>query len=184
MTDPEKESEKQQGLSKEAWAAIGTIVVALIGGIVTIFTTVWKPPSSNLSSSPPAGSSSVSTPVPTVPSSTSVQISDIIFGKWSGVAKEPSGTSFPINVEINRDCNLYKKCGYISVPKVPCYGEISLQKVSNNNYEFDVSNFDSRSNLKLCKPGAGEHFYPLPDGKLAYRATYSNAEGVLEKVGN
>jgi hypothetical protein len=47
MTEPEKESEKQQGISKEAWTAISAIAVALIGGIVTIFVTIYgkSPPS-------------------------------------------------------------------------------------------------------------------------------------------
>jgi len=44
MTDPEKESEKPKTLSKEAWAAIGAIAVALIGGIVTIITTLVNRP--------------------------------------------------------------------------------------------------------------------------------------------
>lgn len=173
MTDPEKESGKQQGLSKEAWAAISAIAVALIGGIVTIFTTIYKPSSS---SSP---STSAPTDFPT-----QQKVADIPLGKWSGMAKDPSGTSFPINIEIDRDCSLNKKCGYISVPKIPCNGEISFVNINNDYYEFDVSNFDARSDPKICKSGAGELFQLLPDGRLAYKAIYSNAEGVLEKVGN
>jgi hypothetical protein len=175
MTDPEKEFEKQQGLSKEAWTAISAIVVALIGGIVTIATTLLKEPS-------PSQSSVTSPPQVVTPPASSVV--NIPIGKWSGVAKEPSGTSFPINVEINQFCSLNKKCGYISVPKVPCYGEISFVNIHKDYYEFDVSNFDARSNPKICKPGAGELFRLLPDGRLAYRAAYSNAEGILEKVGS
>ncbi len=92
MTEPEKESEKQQGISKEAWTAISAIAVALIGGIVTIFATIYgKPspspppsnspsqssttsssPSTSLSQSPTISSSpSETTPVPTVPPSAS-----------------------------------------------------------------------------------------------------------------
>ncbi|WP_258003673.1 hypothetical protein [Fischerella muscicola] len=92
MTEPEKESEKQQGLSKEAWAAISAIAVALIGGIVTIFATIYgksspspspstspsqspttsSSPSTSLSQSPTISSSpSETTPVPTVPPSAS-----------------------------------------------------------------------------------------------------------------
>lgn len=71
MTDPEKESEKQKGLSKEAWTAISAIAVALIGGIVTIFTTLWRPssPPTPPSQSPTTTSSAPSgaTSVPTVP---------------------------------------------------------------------------------------------------------------------
>ncbi|HEY9608667.1 MAG TPA: hypothetical protein V6C93_04845, partial [Allocoleopsis sp.] len=154
MTDPEKEPEKQQGLSKEAWTAISAIAVALIGLFPVIWNTFFPPPPGKSSDS-----SSPSTPVPTVSSPSPPKVANTLLGKWSGVAKDPSGTSFPINVEINRDCSLKEKCGYISVPKVPCYGEITLISVNNNKYEFDVSNFDSRSNLKLCQPGAGEVFH-------------------------
>ncbi|MEH2167040.1 MAG: hypothetical protein V7K41_10290 [Nostoc sp.] len=189
MTDPEKESEKQQGISKEAWAAIATIAVAVISGIFTITNTIVTNTGSNKTSSSPSSSPSVppssgSTPVPTFPSPSPLRVSNAFLGKWSGVAKEPSGKSFRINLEIQRNCSLKEKCGYISVPDVPCYGEISLQQVSSDDYEFDVSNFDRRSNLKICTPGDGERFHLLPDGKLAYKATYSNAQGILEKVEN
>jgi hypothetical protein len=139
-------------------------------------------PSSSPSATPSVSPSSASTPVPTSPSSAQLRVSNAFLGKWSGVAKEPSGKSFRINLEIQRNCSLNEKCGYISVPDVPCYGEISLHQVSSDDYEFDVSNFDSRSNLKICTPGAGEHFHLLPDGKLANKATYSNAQGILKKV--
>jgi hypothetical protein len=172
MTDPEKESGKQQGLSKEAWTAISAVAVAIIGGIFTVVTTL-------LNKQSPSSPSSPSTSAPPQP-----KVANIPVGKWSGVAKEPSGANFPINVEINQVCSLKQKCGYISVPKVPCYGEISFVDINNDYYEFDVSNFDVRSDPKICKPGAGELFRLLPDGRLAYKATYSNAEGVLEKVGN
>lgn len=77
MTDSEKESEKQKGFSKEAWTAISAIAVALIGGIVTVFTTIWKPSPSPSPSTPPSespitsSSPSVPTSVPTVPPSAS-----------------------------------------------------------------------------------------------------------------
>jgi hypothetical protein len=66
MSDPEKESESKRGLSKEAWAAVSAIVVALIGGMVTIFTTIWKPPSG---SSPSPSGSSITPGSPPVPAS-------------------------------------------------------------------------------------------------------------------
>ncbi len=119
MTEPEKEFGKQQGLNKEAWTAISAVAVAIIGGIVTVATTLLnKQPSPGLSSSAPTDS-------PKQP-----KMANIPLGKWSGMAKDPSGTSFPINVEINQDCSLNKKCGYISVPKIPCNGEISLVNIS------------------------------------------------------
>ena len=65
MTDPEKESGKQQGLSNEAWTAIGAIAIALIGGIVTITTAILNKPSSSPS---PSTSPSESPSTPSSPS--------------------------------------------------------------------------------------------------------------------
>lgn len=185
MSDQEKESGKQQGLSKEAWTAISAIAVALIGGIVTIVTTLYSEQPSPSPSPTNSSSEAVTSPTPSSPSTpvpVQPEVANIPLGEWSGVAKEPSGTSFPINVEINQDCSLNQKCGYISVPKVPCYGEISFVGIKSNYYEFDVSNFDARSDPNICKPGPGELFRLLSDGRLAYKATYSNAEGILGRV--
>jgi hypothetical protein len=187
MTDPEKESQKKKDISPEAWTAIATVAVAVIGGIFTITNTILTNNAQNKTSSSPSPSfspspSSASTPVPTSSSSAPLRVSNAFLGKWSGVAKEASGKSFRINLEIQRNCSLNEKCGYISVPDVPCYGEIALKEVSSDDYEFDVSNFDRRSNLKICTPGAGERFHLLSDGKLSYKATYSNAQGILAKV--
>jgi hypothetical protein len=106
-----------------------------------------------------------------------------IAGKWSGQARDSSGTSFQIEVEIYSSCKLNEKCGTISVSHVPCYGEIRLKETGNGDYEFYVDDFDSRSDAKACQPGAGEHFRLLGDGRLSYVATYSGAKGVLERVG-
>jgi len=105
-----------------------------------------------------------------------------IAGKWSGQAREPSGTSFRIEVEIYSSCKLNEKCGTISVSHVPCYGEIFLKEANAGEYEFSVDNFDKRSNSKNCQSGAGERFKLLADGKLSYVAAYSGAKGTLEKV--
>ncbi|MGH9840943.1 MAG: hypothetical protein ACREEM_19485 [Blastocatellia bacterium] len=105
-----------------------------------------------------------------------------IAGKWSGQAKDPSGTTFQVEVDIYSSCKLNEKCGTISVSHVPCYGEIFLKEAGGGDYEFHVDNFDNRSDLKTCQPGAGEHFKLLADGKLSYVATYSGATAVLGRV--
>ena len=169
MADPEKESEKQQGFSKEAWTAIGAVAVALIGGAVTIITTIIP----KLQIDRPSSS-------PTEFVSPSINTADAIAGKWSGEAKTSSGDFYTINVEIRPACKLNEKCGTISVLQLPCYGEISLKAFQNGDYEFDVSNFNARSSAK-CTPGAGEHFKPRPDGRLSYRADWG-VQGILDKV--
>jgi hypothetical protein len=180
MTEQEKESEKQKGLSKEAWAAISAIAVALIGGIVTVVTTLDNKQSSPSSSPPSEVVTSPSSPFTSA--SRRLEVANIPLGKWSGMAKEPSETPFPIIVEINQACSLNQKCGYISVPEVPCHGEISFVSINDDYYEFDVGNFDAGSDPNLCESGAGELLRLLPDGGLAYKATYSNAEAILERV--
>ena len=181
--DPKVEgSIKQKGLSKEAWAAVSAIAVALIGGIVVIMTAIIpKLPIDKPSSSP---TSSVSTSSPSVLVSPSVDsqavTADAIANRWTGRAKNSSGELYTITVEIRQSCKLGEKCGTISVLPVPCYGEISLKSVQSDDYEFDVSNFDSRSSPK-CTPGAGEHFKLLSNGKLSYKADW-DAQGILGKA--
>ena len=105
-----------------------------------------------------------------------------IAGKWSGQAKQSTGTSFQIDVLIRPSCKVGEKCGTISVSHVPCYGEITLKEVNSGDYEFSVSDFDNRSNSRVCTPGAGEHFRLLENGKLSYSTAYSDAKGTLERV--
>jgi hypothetical protein len=182
---PEVEAEasgNQKGLSKEAWAAVSAIAVALIGGLVAIVTAIIpKLPSDQPLPSP---TRAVSSPPSTVPNSptgnTQVMTADAIANRWTGQAKTSSGEVYTINVEIRPACQLGQKCGTISVLQMPCYGEIALKAVQSDDYEFDVSNFDARSSAK-CKPGAGEHFKLLPDGTLGYRADWG-VQGILDKV--
>jgi CHAT domain len=123
------------------------------------------------------------TPGSTTPNATgsSVVTADAIAAQWSGEAKTASGQIYTIQVEIRPSCQLGATCGTISVLQVPCYGEISLKAVQNDTYEFDVSNFDSRSSTTGCTPGAGEYFQLLPDGRLSYRADWG-VQGVLDKA--
>lgn len=177
-----EESVKQKGLSREAWAAVSAIAVALIGGLVAIVTAII--PKLPLDQPVPSPTIAVSTPPSAVLGSpvgkTQVITADAIANRWTGQAQTSSGEVYTINVEIRSACQLGKKCGTISVLQVPCYGEIALKAVQNDDYEFDVSNFDARSSAK-CTPGAGEHFKLLPDGKLGYRADWG-VQGILDKV--
>jgi hypothetical protein len=159
---------KQKGLSKEAWAAVSAIAVALISGTVAIITTIIPKPSIVQPSSSPGSVSP------------SINTADAIANRWSGKAKTSSGEFYTINVDIRHSCKLDEKCGTISVLQVPCYGEVSLKAIRNEDYEFEVSNFDSRSSAK-CTPGAVEHFRLLPDGRLSYRADWG-VQGILDKV--
>ena len=174
----EEKPDSQRGLSKESWIAIGTIVAALITGIVTLLIHVLPqaprsqaPPSQ--SSTPPASPSS--RPVPTG--------ADAIVGRWAGMAQDSNGTRFQVTLEIKKPCSPNEPCGSISVSHVPCYGEVFLVKAEDNDFEFRVDNFDGKSNRTICQPGAGEHFRLRPDGKVTYTTTYEPvAQGTLERI--
>ena len=176
-----EESVKQKGLSKEAWAAVSAIAVALIGGIAATMTAIIPKLPLDQPASPPMTSASTSSPsVLASPSVDSQVTADAIANHWAGSAKSSSGKVYTLTVEIRKACKLGEKCGAISVLPVPCYGEISLKAVQSDDYEFDVSNFDRRSS-PTCTPGAGEHFKLLPNGNLSYRADW-DAQGILGKA--
>ena len=176
---PEEKPDSQKGLSKEAWIAIGTIVAALITGIVTLLIHI-------LPQAPRSQAPAQSSTPPALPSSRPVATAaDALVGKWVGMAQDSTGTRFEVTLEIKKPCSPNEPCGSISVSHVPCYGEVFLVKMQNNDFEFRVDNFDAKSNQTICQPGAGEHFKLRSDGKVAYTTSYEPiAQGILERVGN
>ena len=104
-------------------------------------------------------------------------------GNWTGVATEPNGFRYTVEVEFGSNCDYDAgPCGGIAVPHVPCRGKISLENIRDDGFEFNVSDFDASSDTSICQPGAGEVFKALPDGTLAYTATYSGAVGILRRT--
>jgi hypothetical protein len=172
------------GLSKEAWIAAGaTVAAAVIGGVVTLWTHLTPPAQS--SSAPAAtitaATGSTTTDAAPTPDATAATIRAMV-GKWKGAAQDSNGTSFPISLEVTNNCAPGQLCGSISVPHVPCYGQIFLEKVDKGDVEFRVDNFDKRSNHRVCQPGAGEHFRLQSNGTLAYHTTYDPvSQGTLTR---
>ncbi|PSN18475.1 hypothetical protein C7271_12320 [filamentous cyanobacterium CCP5] len=152
----------RHSLSPAAWGALSAIAVAVIGGLVTVATTVI-PLRQDQPKSPPPEKATLTT--------------DAIAGKWTGIATADNGDRYTLSVAILPDCEVGDRCGTIAVAEVPCYGEISLYGVAENTFEFNVDQFDHRSSAS-CSPGAGEHFHLLPDGRLAYQADWG-VEGIL-----
>jgi hypothetical protein len=64
----------------------------------------------------------------------------------------------------------------------PCEGEVFLEKVEGDDFEFQVSN--SMDAVTATLPARiGEHFKLRPDGKLAYSTTYEPiAQGILTRI--
>jgi len=176
---PETGEGDRKGLSKEAWVAISTIAAALITGVVTLIIHLYPQP-------PRPATVPTPTPVPNdaSPARESNVTADAIAGRWSGPAKDSSGKSFQITLEVRKSCVINEPCGSISVSHVPCYGEVFLESATSSEFEFRVDNFYGQSNRQVCQPGGGEHFRLRADGKLAYSTTYEpRAKGLLEKQG-
>ena len=178
------------GLSQGAWVALGTLGAALISGLIALLIHLLPPakpsPSPSIPSPTASQMASTSVPSPTAAASPSSVPSnaDAIAGKWSGTAKSGEGTSFQITLEVKKSCALTERCGTITVSHVPCEGEIFLEKIQGEVFEFNVSNFFGRSNRAVCQPGAGELFRLRSDGKLSYTTTYEpGTQGVLERTG-
>ena len=170
----------RSGLSKEAWVAIGTICAALITGIVTLIIHLY--PTAPRSADSPKVSA---TPLIPSPSQSPLITADAIAGKWSGQATDNTGKSFQITLDIRKACAVGERCGLISVSHVPCYGEVFLDKVEADAFEFRVDNFYGQSNRAVCQSGGGEQFKLRSDNKLRYTTSYDpKAEGLLERKDN
>jgi hypothetical protein len=172
-----EEKPARRGISKEAWAAIGVIGAAVITGVVTLLTHIM--PSETPAVAPTHNTSTTNSPAP----SAIAPVVDAIVGKWEGSAQASDGTKFQITLDVTEGCALGQLCGSIGVSHVPCYGQIFLEAIDDDEVEFRVDNFDERSDLAVCQPGAGERFRSLPDGRLSYRTTYEPvAQGTLKRV--
>jgi hypothetical protein len=169
MTEP---APPKSGLSPAAWSAIAAIVVAVIGGVVTLTTSWWQhaPPKA-----PPAP---IATPPPATAATTAADPASWA-GGWMGAAQAPGEEPYTVRVTLTRECALNAVCGTIRVPK--CAGRLTLARLSDGAAEFNVDDFDASSDPAACKPGGGEVLKALPDGTLAYTATYSGATGVLRR---
>ena len=182
--------EPGQGLSKEAWAAIGAIGAALITGSVTL-AVYLIPPSKSDSGSPRGaviptlpGQFASSTPAGTLVASTGAGSSiAALVGSWRGTAQAGKAPEYQVTLTVTGACTVGRRCGSISISSVPCYGEISLEAEKDGDIEFAVDHFDQRSDRAVCQSGAGEHFRLRADGKLDYRTDYSPiAQGILNRV--
>lgn len=136
MTDPEKESGKQQGFSKDAWTAIGTIAAALISGIVAIVIAMFskQPSPSPSSSTSPTGSVTLPSPS-SVPSSVPTVVP----------SPSPSAQRLAQALDtVNIDFSDSKERGYLGNPfsKYPQFAEGCLKLLSNQRLKkkahFDV----------------------------------------------
>ncbi len=171
-----------RGLSPAGWTAISAIAVALIGAVVTLGPGLMsrdRPTSAAPAAAGPAPKTADEKATPTTPAADDPAV---LTGRWIGVAKEPGGEAFPIEIEVADGCALNGRCGVISVPRIPCTGRLTLTAAGAEGFEFKVDRFDAASDPAVCKPGGGEVLRPGPNGTLRYTATYSGATGLLSRA--
>jgi hypothetical protein len=172
MTDPEKESGKQQGLSKEAWTAISAVVGALIGGIVTVATTLLnKQPSISPSSvTHTSGSITSTSPSSTNPTSGSPATSSpTVPDSVRTVPPYPSRSAQRLAQDLdaaNIDFSDSKERDHLNNPfsKYPQFAEGCLKLLSNQRLKkrahFDVIFWNYTEEL------GGKETTDSPDGDL------------------
>ncbi|EKQ68326.1 hypothetical protein OsccyDRAFT_2853 [Leptolyngbyaceae cyanobacterium JSC-12] len=159
MADLEKESEKQKGFSKEAWTAMSAIAVALIGGMVTIFTTIWKEPPPKKSSNAPSGAPtspglasinpSEEPPISPRPSSTSSSVPTIT-PKTSPVAQELVQDLEAVNIDFSDPKALAQLNNpFSNYPQFAtgCLNLLKEQRLKKKTY-FDVIFWNYTEDLK------------------------------------
>ncbi len=189
MADANEGPPQRSGVSPAGWAAISAIAVALIGAIVTLTTTWWQKPAPAGPATSEVAAAVVATPasdppavaVPAKAEAAALPDPSGWTGSWAGSFQEPGGPRRRIELRIAEGCAKGKACGTISVPHVPCKGDISVAEVRADGVEFHVDRFEPGS-APACQPGAGEVFRETPEGALAYTATYSGGKGVLTRV--
>jgi hypothetical protein len=175
------DSATRRSVSKEAWGAIGVIVAALITGGVTLLVRVLPTSPGQHAANSTAPSTGTTAPI-SAGNRGATTIAAMV-GRWRGTARDENGKTFTITLTITNGCAVKQLCGTIGVSHVPCYGEISLVRVVDRDVEFNVDNFDERSDPKVCTPGDGEHFQLTSEGRLAYRTTYHPlARGTLDRT--
>jgi hypothetical protein len=176
MPEPAGSPPPRSGLSPAAWGALSAIMVAVIGGAVTLTTNWWQRKPAPTPAAPAAAA------VPAEPAGAALPDPSTWAGAWRGTAKAPGEAPFQIELTITPGCVKDASCGTIRVPHVPCNGELTLVELRPDGAEFSVGHFDDASDRNACQPGAGEVLRARPDGSLAYTATYSGAHGVLERA--
>jgi len=135
--------------------------------------------------SPTQSPSSAATPSRSPTPGGPVAAAEPIAGSWSGQSSDGSGGTFTITLSVAKGCGLATgKCGSISVSNTPCTGDIRLNSVSGQTFEFYVYNFDpARSNTTKCQEGPGDFFTLQGDGTLHYTTNYGMGPGTLMKSG-
>jgi hypothetical protein len=101
---------------------------------------------------------------------------DTIAGEWTGTAVGIDDPSFSTQIDLSIDegCTVGKLCGTVSAPDFPCNGDIALESIIGNTYNFIEQNMQGSSS---CFSGAFEYIRLLPDDTLSWQFSYITYSG-------
>ena len=90
---------------------------------------------------------------------------DVIAGRWTGtVIDDQGGTPLRIDISITSACGVNELCGTIYVPGIPCWGDLRLEQINGDIFEFLEANVTGAS---TCGSGGGiDILQLLPDGTM------------------
>jgi hypothetical protein len=115
------------------------------------------------------------TVLPTESTSIAASSTDLIAGKWTGMlSSDTGGFSTPIALTIKSGCKLGTVCGTVSVPKVPCTGNLFFKEIQGDVLVFVEQNMKGAS---ACSSGGFESLQLQANGTLSLKFTSTSAQG-------
>ncbi len=101
---------------------------------------------------------------------------DSIAGNWVGTIIGESDPSFstPIDLFIQAGCTAGSVCGTVSVPQLPCSGNIALTAINGDTFVFIEQNMGGAS---FCGSGGFEYVRLRSDGNLSWSFRGISASG-------
>lgn len=101
---------------------------------------------------------------------------DLIAGEWTGtITSDTSGFSTPIILSIKTGCTMGNVCGTVSVPKIPCSGNLFFKEMQGDVLIFIEQNMQGSSD---CVSGGTESLQLEPEGSLSLKYKVVLDQGV------
>jgi len=105
------------------------------------------------------------------PTNTAISSTDLIAGKWTGtISGDTGGFSTPIILSIKPSCKAGTVCGTVSVPKIPCSGNLFLKEIQGDVLVFIEQNMKGSS---ACSSGGFEYLQLQADGTLSFKFKFT-----------
>jgi hypothetical protein len=99
---------------------------------------------------------------------------DPIAGQWRGSISGEGGFGTPIELTVKPGCQVGRVCGTVSVPELPCSGDLALTGIRGSTFTFIEQNMGGSES---CVSGGTELLTLQADGTLLFQYTITLASG-------